>query len=62
MVFGTCTGGSVIDTLRAGRAFREAGFTEAQADAVPTLKQSVEGELVTKGSLGVATQEYRTER
>lgn len=52
----------MIDTLRAGRAFREAGFTEAQADAVPTLKQSVEGELVTKGSLGVATQEYRTER
>lgn len=54
--------GSVIDTLKAARAFRKAGFTEAQADAVAhTLKQSVEGCLVTKVDLGVTTQELRTE-
>ena len=54
--------GSVIDTLKAARAFRKAGFTEAQADAVAhTLKQSVEGGLVTKIDLGVTTQELRTE-
>lgn len=54
--------GSVIDTLKAARAFREAGFTEAQADAVAhTLKQSVEGNLVTKADLDVAMQELRSE-
>lgn len=57
-LFGACT---VVP--KAARAFRDAGFCGAQADAVAhTLKQSVEGELVTKAELGVATQELRTER
>ena len=53
---------SVIDTLRAAGAFREAGFTEARADAVAhTLKRSVEGQLVKKADRGVTTQELRAE-
>ena len=52
----------MIDTLQAARAFKEAGFTESQADAaVQTMKQAVEGNLVTKADLPVETQELRIE-
>ncbi len=53
---------SVIDTLQAARAFRGAGFTEAQADVVlRTMKQAVEGDLVTKADLQVARADLRSE-
>ena len=52
----------MIDTLQAARAFREAGFTEAQADAVlQMIRLAVEGDLVTKADLRVESQAVRTE-
>lgn len=52
----------VIDTLQAARAFRKAGFTEAQAEAVlQMMKLAVEGDLVTKGDFRVESQAVRTE-
>lgn len=53
---------SVIDTLQAARAFRGAGFTEAQADVVlRTMKQAVEGDLATKVDLQVTKADLRSE-
>jgi len=52
----------VIDTLQAARAFRKAGFTEAQAEAVlQTMKLVVDGDLVTKADLRVAKADLRAE-
>lgn len=52
----------MIDTLQAARAFREAGFNEAQADAVlQMIRLAVEGDLVTKADFRVESQAVRTE-
>lgn len=52
----------VIDTLQAARTFREAGFTEAQAEAfLQTMKLAVEGDLVTKADLRLTKADLRGE-
>ena len=52
-----------IDTLKVARRLREAGFNEAQAEAVAVaVQESSEGaDLVTKGDLTVQTVELRAE-
>jgi hypothetical protein len=52
-----------IDTLKVARRLREAGFNEAQADAVvAAVQQGAEGaEFATKADLAVLAAELRAE-
>jgi hypothetical protein len=52
-----------IDTLKVARRLREAGFNEAQAEAVAVaVQESSEGaDLATKGDLSVQRVELRAE-
>jgi DNA-binding transcriptional MerR regulator len=52
-----------IDTLKVARRLREAGFNEAQAEAVAVaVQESSEGaDLATKGDLNVQRVELRAE-
>ena len=52
-----------IDTLKLARRLREAGFNEAQAEAVAdAVREGTEGaDLVTKSDLALTTGELRAE-
>jgi hypothetical protein len=52
-----------IDTLKPARRLREAGFSEAQAEAVAdAVREGAEGaDLATKGDLALRTAELRAE-
>ncbi len=52
-----------IDTLKLARKLREAGFNEAQAEAVAdAVREGTEGaDLVTKSDLALTTAELRAE-
>ena len=52
-----------IDTLKLARRLREAGFNEAQAEAVAdAVREGAEGgDLVTRGDLALTTAELRSE-
>jgi ribosomal protein L29 len=52
-----------IDTLKLARRLRDAGFNEAQAEAVAdAVREGAEGgDLVTKGDLALTTAELRAE-
>ena len=51
-----------FDTLRAAQALREAGFDDAQSEAIiATIQKSLGEKLVTKSDLGLAISELRAD-
>ncbi len=51
-----------FDTLRAAQALRDAGFDDAQSEAIiATIQKSLGENLVTKSDLGLAISELRAD-